>query len=158
MELKKLDASFYTNNSHLQEALDNFNGNWQDGKVRGYGVVVITLNNLTFAIPLRTNIRHKAAYITKKCHEPGIQGKGLDFSKSLLITDEEYISEAPFKIPPEEHKKLRSKEFFITSKFEKYVEKYIFAINSRDENIISSLEYRFTTLINYHDELGLPSN
>jgi len=38
-QLKKLDDSFYINNTHLIEALDNQNNNWTQGKVRGYGVV-----------------------------------------------------------------------------------------------------------------------
>lgn len=155
MHLKKLDQSFYINNSHLQEALDNSGGNWTAGKIRGYGVVVISINSLTFAIPLRSNIRHKAAYITVRSQAKGIKGKGLDFSKALLIVNTTYISTSPFKISSEEHKKLQDKEIHITKSFEKYISKYVSAIKKRDQNIIKSPEYRFTTLINYHVELGL---
>lgn len=115
MNLKKLNKSFYDDNSHLQEALDNFNGSWAQGKVRGYGVVVINFNGLTFAIPLRSNIRHSAAYITVRSHSTGVKGKGLDFSKALLITQTSYISHLPFKISSDEHKKLQDKEIHITN-------------------------------------------
>jgi protein AbiQ len=151
MHLKKLDTSFYDENTHLVEALDNFNGNWQEGKARGYGVVIINLNNLTFAIPLRSNIRHKAAYITSS----GTVKKGLDFSKAVLISKDSYVSNAPFKIPSEEHKKLLDKEHFVTHKFEKYVDHYIKAVKSSDQNILRSEEYRYTTLQNYHLELAV---
>ena len=155
MQLKKLDNSFYHDNTHLNEALDNHNGNWAQGKVRGYGVVIIELKGLSFAIPLRSNIRHNFAYITVKSTEHGIVGKGLDFTKALLIENEKYVSKIPFKISASEHKKLSDKEFFITEKFEKYVLKYASAVSKSDLNILRSTAYRFTTLCNYHAELGL---
>lgn len=151
MQLKKLDGSFYTDHAHLQEALDNHSGNWAAGKTRGYGMVMISINNLTFAVPLRSNIRHSAAFLTVR----GGRNKGLDFSKALLISDESYISSELFKIPAAEHSKLLGKEHFVTKKFEKYVKKYIAAVSSPDQNILGSAEYRYTTLINYHAELGL---
>ena len=158
MHLKKLDQSFYNNHTHLQEALDNSNGSWAQGKVRGYGVVVISINNLIFAVPLRSNIRHKAAYITVRSQVKGSKGKGLDFSKAMLITQQSYISTSPFKISSDEHKKLQNKEVHIIKRFEKYVSKYILAVEKGDQNILKSAEYRFTTLINYHVELGVTHN
>lgn len=155
MQLKKLDQSFYADNSHLIEVLDNFNGNWQHGKVRGYGVVVVNLNSLKFAIPLRTKIKHGASYITVKSSIAGIKGKGLDFSKAVLIHKESYISSSPFNIPSDEHKKLLNKEHFITKKFEKYVDHYLKAVKTADKHILQSEEYRFTTLQNYHLDLGI---
>jgi len=155
VQLKKLDNSFYSDNTHLSEALDNHDGNWAKGKVRGYGIVIISINNLSFAIPLRSNIRHRSSYITVKSNQSGFEGKGLDFTKALLITNEKYVSNLPFKISPDEHKKLANKEHFITSKFEKYVAKYIVAIEKSDRNILQSSNYRFSTLYNYHSELGL---
>ncbi|HFG2226794.1 TPA: hypothetical protein ACGF84_003052, partial [Vibrio cholerae] len=52
-------------------------------------------------------------------------------------------------------KKLINKETHVTSMFQAYVDKYIAAIKAEDKNILNSLEYRFTTLVNYHTELGL---
>jgi len=139
MQLKKLDITFYGEHTHLKEALDNFNGNWQTNKVRGYGIVVITIeNNFTFAIPLRTNIKHSAAYITIPSHSPGVKGKGLDYSKALLISDLKYISSTVFKIPANEYKKLNNKEHHITKQYTKYVKKYINAAKSSDRNILNS--------------------
>ncbi len=155
MQLKKLDQSFYTENTHLDQALDNIDGSWAEGKVRGYGVVLISIKSLSFGIPLRSRIRHKANYITARSNERGIQGKGLDFSKAVLLTKPTYVSNQIYLIPDSEHKKLLSKEVHITNKFEKYVSRYIHAVNAPDHNILSSPEYRFTTLQHYHFELGL---
>ena len=158
MQLLKLDSTYYADHTHLIQALDNVGGVWEAGKTRGYGIVLISIKDLTFGIPLRSNIRHKAAYLTKK--NPSVDnvppyGKGLDYSKALLISNPAYISTEIFKIPPEEHKKLVSKQPYIAKSFEKYVEKYINAVNKPDLNILNSIEYRHTTLQNYHTELGI---
>jgi len=155
MRLVKLDKTFYRDHSHLKEALDNQSGQWQAGKVRGYGIVVINVNDLTFAIPLRSHIKHSASYITDRSSQAGIKGAGLDFSKALLITDNSYISNLPFKISQEQHTKLLNKKHHITKKFDDYVLKYIGAVKKPDQNILGGSEYRFSTLVNYHSELGL---
>lgn len=155
MQLKKLQPTFYTNNSHLQEALDNINGSWVKGKTRGYGIVVVQINSLTFAIPLRSNIPHKAAYITARSFNSPSKGKGLDFSKALLINPTSDLSTEVFKIPKDEHNRLVNKEHFITAKFDKYVQEYIAAVAKGDQNILNSAEYRYSTLTNYHKELGI---
>jgi protein AbiQ len=156
MQLKKLYSAFYADNKHLVEALDHHNGNWQAGKTRGYGIVIIEFKGLKFAIPLRSHIKHKAAYITARITEELlIKRKGLDYSKALLISQERYISSEVFKIPPEEHNKLLEHEQHITAQFAKYVEHYVKAVSKADKNILQSNEYRYTTLQNYHLELGL---
>jgi protein AbiQ len=149
MQLKKLNPEFYTANVHLKEALDNFDGKWQEGKIRGYGVVIISIKSLVFAIPLRSNIKHKAAYFTLRKHT----NAGLDYSKALLIENTDHISNELFKIPQEQHIKLLNKSHFIRLSFEKYVEKYTKSVIEQDENILNSNEYRYTTLKNYHKEL-----
>ncbi|MSP28429.1 MAG: hypothetical protein EXR80_08505 [Methylococcales bacterium] len=156
MQLKKLDSSFYEDNTHLIEVLDKDKyGNWEVGKIRGYGVVVIDFKGLKFAIPLRTNIKYGEAYITVRSSEQDIKGKGLDYSKAVLIVQESYISNEDFKIPDAEHKKLLDKEHFVTAKFEKYVERYRQAVSVADKNILNSNKYRYTTLTNYHAELEI---
>lgn len=153
MQLKKLDQSFYPNHTHLSEALDNVNGAWIEGKTRGYGFVLIPINTLTFALPLRSNIRHNASFPTVGKH--GEMHKGLDFSKALLIPNPSYISDELFLIPSREHTRLRSKEHYITSRFTKYVERYINAVTVNDHNILNSTAYRFTTLKHFHAELSI---
>ncbi len=154
MKLKKLDNSFYIENSHLKNAMDNYEGNWDRCKTRGYGIVVIKVNNLTFAIPLRSNVNRKASYVTKRSKD---KAKGLDYSKALLIKKSSYVFDEPFFIPQDEKKKLQSKGTHIRTSFEKYVRDYIKAVQTSDTNILDSFKYLNTTLVNYHDELGLTS-
>ncbi len=105
MQVKKLDISFYAANTHLINALDLVNGQWFTGKARGYGIIILSINNHTFAVPLRSSIKHRASFPTVGQH--GATHKGMDFSKALLITQQSYISNDVFKIPPDEHSKIK---------------------------------------------------
>ncbi|OPX55862.1 protein AbiQ [Oceanospirillum multiglobuliferum] len=153
MDLRKLDKSFYPANTHLKQALDLIDGQWIPNKTRGHGIVVISIRNLTFGIPLRSNIQHKSSYPTQGRH--GLPHKGLDYSKALLVLDSSYISNEIFRIPNSERSKLKDKQHYITQKFSQYVERYVDAVNKEDKNILNSEGYRFSTLQNYHKELGI---
>jgi len=161
VELKKLSPSFYTDNVRVEQALD-FDmkaGCWLDidNKVRGHGVVKITIQGLMFAIPVRSHIRHEASFILqvdrKNRH---IKGMGLDYSKALLIRDERHVADDVFVLRSKAAgRKLVDKEEHITKQFTGYVEKYISSVQKNDRNVLNSFEYRYTTLINYHTELGI---
>lgn len=159
MDLKKLDTSFYIDNVRVEQALDfdMKSGTWTANKVRGHGVVQITINNLTFAIPVRSHIKHSASFILEvDRNNRSIKGMGLDYSKALLITNAAHISNQAFLLKSKSAgKKLVGKEAHVTTQFTKYVYKYVTAVQKADRNILNSLEYRFTTLVNYHIELGL---
>lgn len=159
MELKKLDRSFYQNNPVVLEALDfdARTNSWLDsGKVRGHGIVQIQLNSLTFAIPVRSHIRHDDCHIIERdLGMNGVRGMGLDYSKAMLITDPSYVSAEIFLLKNKKAAKdLISKEAHITKQFSQYVNRYVKAVKKNDRNILYR-GYRFTTLINYHAELGL---
>lgn len=146
MKISKIKKSFFDDNQGLVEILDK-------GENRGYGIAIVYISNcIKFGIPLRSNMRHKSGFKT-------VDQKGLDYSKAIIIPDDKYI-DSVFNIPSDEYKKIQDTENFINKKFKKYVERYIKAINNKDENII--WEYRFSTLQNYHTELGCsddtPSN
>jgi hypothetical protein len=72
----KLDESFYIDSQNLVEALDHVQGSWTKNKTRGYGLCLININNLNFAIPLRSYIKYKASFVTKKSSSQACLGKG----------------------------------------------------------------------------------
>ncbi|MBP7927969.1 hypothetical protein KAZ57_02375 [Patescibacteria group bacterium] len=162
MELKKLDQSFYTDHPRIEQALDfdMQSGTWTGNKVRGHGIVTIDVNGLLFAIPARTNIKHNAAFILQiNRSDRQVKGMGLDYSKSLLISDLKYVTSDVFVLSDKAAgKKLIGKEQHITNQFTKYVEKYISAIRKNDLFVLNSFDYRHTTLINYHKELGIENS
>lgn len=146
MLIQKLEDIFFDENGHLAEVLDKRKGQWDGEKKRGYGILLIEHNNLRFGIPLRSHISHKFCFKT-------LGDKGLDFSKAVLLAKDEYISTSPFMIPSDEFVKIKDRTHFIQGKFSKYVEKYVSSIQKQDANALNS--YRFSTLKNYHAELGL---
>lgn len=159
MELRKLSGSFYADNEKVLQALDfdmQLNA-WRDVKVRGHGIVEISINKLTFAIPARSFIKHNASLILEVDRQrKNVKGMGLDYSKALLIKDRKHISDEIFLLKSKAAgKKLVGLEEHITKQFSKYVERYISAVKAQDVNILKSFEYKFTTLVNYHVELGL---
>jgi protein AbiQ len=166
--LKKLSPLFYEDNQTLIQALDfdMLLGQWMQGtvpgmpaKVRGHGIVQISLGGLTFAIPVHSNIKHRACLILHRIKNPAnpqSKGMGLDYAKAMLIRDQAHISNVVFGLKPRAaFQQLKDKEAEILEQFTAYVDKYIHAKNTNDENILNSIEYRHTTLVNYHAELGL---
>jgi len=146
LKIAKLEDAFFQQNSDLKEALHTSpQGDRAQGKERGYGVVVVRLQDgITFGIPLRSNMSHKNGF-------PTAGTKGLDYSKAVIIKNEQHIKNEPFVIPSSEFTKISDRELFIRERFEKYIKKYIKAVKSGDKNILR--EYKFSTLVNYHDEL-----
>lgn len=152
LPLKKLTKEFYDSNEGLIQALD---GGWSESaKVRGYGIVVVSINSLTFGIPLRSHIKHKQSFFTDVTQDHTFETrKGLDFSKAVLINDDSHIDSSSFKIPVKEFDRIQDNHQHIVEKFTKYIQRYIKAVTRNDSNVLPF--YKFSTLQNYHLELGL---
>ena len=88
---------------------------------RPYTMILATINNIDFAIPLRSNIKHNNALLTDKVNKCG-----LDFSKAVVITDkEEYIDQNKKPILRQhEFDELKGKDHIVKKKMESYINKY----------------------------------
>ena len=148
MLIKKLENVFFQENTHLIEVLDKNRGIWNGNKERGYGIAVLSHNALRFGIPLRSHIRHNFCFYTTRD-----KTKGLDYSKSVLLHKDEYISDNPFMIPSDEYKAIKEKTYYIEAMFIKYVTRYIESVRKNDQNVLRL--YYYSTLKNYHVELGI---
>ncbi|WP_312755987.1 type III toxin-antitoxin system TenpIN family toxin [Rummeliibacillus suwonensis] len=158
MEFHELSSDFYADNSHLVEVLDKDSaGNFKD-KGRGYAVLLVEIKGYKFAIPLRStmHIGHKFNFTTR-IYKSGSGRKvrhGLDYSKAVIITSATHVNKDLFKLKlKSDYVKIDNKEAKIYSDFEKVLDKYILAVKNNDKNILN--EFRFSTLQNYHLELGL---
>lgn len=88
---------------------------------RPYIQVCIEVDGCIFAIPLRSNINHNHVFWTDKENKCGI-----DFSKAVVVTDENHIDTfAKPYIRPEEYKVLKGQEYLIKQKFKLYIKKYL---------------------------------
>jgi protein AbiQ len=153
----QLTPDFYAENSHLVEILDKDKrtGVITD-KGRGYGVLLVDVKGYKFAIPLRStmHINHRDNFTTRIHVVDGEKVRhGLDYSKAVIIHESRYVSSAPFFLEDRsDYIKIKNAEHRIIPAFEKYVNKYIKAVQEQDRNILR--RYRYSTLQNYHNELG----
>ena len=110
---------------------------------RPYAHVHVSAYGRLFCIPLRSNVDHPHAFFTNKKAKCGV-----DYSKAVVITDEDYIDRTrKAYLRPNEYKKLRGKDYTIKQQFESYVELYKRAkvdetVDHREEILaFSTLQY-----------------
>lgn len=148
LQVVQLTDVFEANNPSLKEAAHD--------KGRGYGIVTISYHGLIFGLPLRSNIKHKNSVILDERTTNGkVTKRGLDYSKAVLIRDLDSELGEIFFVQHKQKQVLISRELMIIKQFEKYVTGYVKAVRFGIGNTLTSPSYRFTTLINYHVELGL---
>ena len=137
-ELRKLTKAFYDDypESTFPEIERKQN--------RPYAVLLIKISDRTFAIPFRSNIRHRYCYKFKTSDRSTDSSTGLDYSKAVVITKAKYLGNR-ININNKEYIELQKKCFFIRSKFEKYVKGYL-KILSGKTNPFLERKYRFSTL------------
>lgn len=120
---------------------------------RPYMVLVIKIENNTFALPLRTNIRHNYGYKFKNSNRDTESVSGIDYTKAVILNDQKYIGEKAF-INRSEYLEIDQYKNSIVSGFKRYLDGYIdFCKNGG--NYYSTKRYRYTTLRYFHAELGL---
>lgn len=114
---------------------------------RPYSVYTVIIKSLIFAIPMRHNITHNYAIKT-------IGNSGLDFSKSVVLQNNDFLSSYQVFINPKEYIILSQQKSLIQKKFKQYLKKYKKALNYPNDNrnkILlqnSSLQYFHTELKN----------
>jgi protein AbiQ len=112
MEFHRLSAAFYTEFSQCEEILTK--------EDRPYYVLLLELDSLTYAIPLRSHITHSYCFIADNS---GGQNSGLDYSKAVVITDvAQYIEPTPATIRQHEFNVYKQREYVIKKKFSSYLQ------------------------------------
>lgn len=148
LRVVNLTPSFIAKTAGLKETIHD--------KSRPHGIVAISVNGLIFAIPLRTNLSHPFGVVLDTVVRDGKTLKrGLDFTKALIITDEATDIGVSYSVPAAQKAVLIRQKKMIINQFQKYVDEYIDAVKREVRNTINSNAYRYSTLCNYHAELGL---
>lgn len=153
MKLIYLTNKFYQDFSHYAEI--------EYKEDRPYILLIVTFNDLDFAIPFRSYISHNYCFKTIKAPTI-VNGRetwsGIDYSKSIIVFDKEYISTAVPTIRDEEFNNIKFKEFVIKKKFVDYINQYIDSFSKiqlsahRNRDLLLC---KFSTLQNYHRELKI---
>ena len=147
MRFHRLSTDFYREFSMYEEILTNEN--------RPYYVLILELDGLSYAIPLRSHITHPHCFIADNSSG---QNCGLDYSKAVVITDiEKYIDAQPVTIRQHEYNVYKKREYFIKSQFSSYVARYKKEIRRRFKNqdLPLSALCQYSSLKYFHRELGL---
>ena len=147
MEFHRLSTVFYTRFGHCEEILTK--------EERPYYVLLLELDSITYAIPLRSHITHSYCYVADNSNG---QNKGLDYSKAVVISDsKKYIDPAPVTIRQHEYNILKQHEYLIKAQFSSYVKAYKKDIRRHKKNQklpVSSL-CRYSSLKYFHKELAI---
>jgi protein AbiQ len=147
MEFHRLSAAFYAEFSQSEEILTKGD--------RPYYVLLLELDSLTYAIPLRSHITHTYCFIADNSSG---QNRGLDYSKAVVITDvARYIDSTSVTIRQHEFNVYKQRENLIKKQFSSFVALYKKEIRRRQKNpaIPISAICRFASLKYFHRELGL---
>jgi protein AbiQ len=150
MEFHRLTPAFYARFGNCEEILTKEN--------RPYYVLVLKIDGLTYAVPLRSHISHPYCFIADNT---GGQSSGLDYSKAVVIADTAlHIDPAPVTIRRNEYSVLKQREFLIRRQFSFYVASYRKAVLRRLKNPVlpESALCRYSSLKYFHKELGLESS
>jgi protein AbiQ len=103
MQFYRLTPVFYAQYGQYEEVLNK--------ESRPYYVLLLEVDNLTYAIPLRSHITHGYCHIANASIK-----SGLDYSKAVIITDKgQYVDPAPVTIRQNEFDILKQREFLILS-------------------------------------------
>ena len=122
-------------------------------KTRPYIVLLICIDNNTFALPMRTNIRHNCCYRFRNSSRPTDSVTGIDFSKAVIVNDPAYINGLA-EIDNKEFVELNDRIGFIIGKFQSYLRGYIkYAQGTANE--FQASKYRYTTLQYFYNELNI---
>ena len=134
MKLVCLNSNFYNKYLDKEEILKKQN--------RPYVIFVVNINNIDWAIPFRSNIRHKYAYMTDK-----INNNGIDFTKAVVIDINNDIDSQNVQIRQVEFNKIKGKEHVIKNDFQNFLKRFEKAINKPEISehrkilMFSSLNY-----------------
>ena len=111
MDIVNLSNKFFETHSDCPEILKKGS--------RPYMLVLIKIDDITFAIPFRSNIKHKYVYWTDKQNNCG-----LDFTKSVVISSDDDIACHNVQIRQNEFNAVKGREYFITQKFSTFLSTY----------------------------------
>lgn len=121
---------------------------------RCYLFISIYHNGNQFYVPLRQNIDLSIGGIGYPLPSSTRPNAGLDFRKALIVNDSNYIQSLPtITISSSQIGSLRANIATIESSFLNYVKGYVKSALKNRERV--DRLYKFSTLHNFHAELGI---
>lgn len=111
-------------------------------------------------VPFRSSIGHKNSFMFKGTARSVKSHSGLDYSKIVLVKDDEYLnSDTQAIVDDDEYTEMKKNLPLITKQVLSYVDTYINHVNGSSILHTKQFErkYKYSTLPYFHDILGLNS-
>lgn len=149
--IKKLSKKFYQRYSPkiYEEILSKEDRPYSCLLVKQYGYLI--------CVPFRTEIRHKYAYHFQASKRSGKHHSGLDFTKAVIVTNQEFINEGIVVVDQDEYKEVIYNIEKIVDSVIKFVDDYVEHIKGIKKLHEREFErrYHFSSLKYFERELGL---
>lgn len=128
-------------------------------KLRPYNCLLIQSHYGYFiCVPYRSHINHKYAYRFKNSIRSKKNKSGLDYSKSIIITDSKYLGKKNAIVDKDEFNETRDNIEYIRNDVLEYIDDYInqvCGIKNKYDEVEFIRTYKYSTLQYFHNELGL---
>lgn len=129
---------------------------------RPYGCLLIQSHYGYFiCIPYRSHIKHKYSYKFKRSVRSQKTSSGLDYSKIIIIKNNNYIGRADAVIDQDEYNETRDNIEYIKHDAQQYIDDYVKQMQGKvlkyDKREFQRI-YEYSTLKYFHQELGIIDN
>jgi len=150
-----ISKAYFSERQKFVEMLDV--NNLEKQSTRFYLYINIEINGNSFYIPLRKHVDIRMGNIGYAVPSSTKPFAGLDFRKALIVNDKTYI-EAPqhVNVASSQMKNILNNMPKIEKLFNQYVNGYCKA--ARKKRATLDRLYKFSTLHNFHEELGIVVN
>lgn len=121
---------------------------------RLYLCLKVIIDDNTVLIPLRTNLPKNFGLIGYHTPSKSKPNAGFDYRKILIINDDKYLNKIiQLNIPLSQRNAINENYDIIVKQAKQYINGYIKSFN-KNRHLIDS-KFKFSTLHNFHRELGL---
>lgn len=109
-------------------------------------------------IPYRSHIRHKYSFMFKNSLRSKRAKSGLDYSKIVIVADNNYIGQTDAIVDKDEYNETRNNIEYIKNDAQEYVDDYVNYLTGNstkyDKKEFERI-YQYSTLQYFHKELGI---
>lgn len=109
-------------------------------------------------IPYRSHIRHKYSFMFKNSIRSKRAKSGLDYSKIVIVADNNYIGQTDAIVDKDEYNETRNNIEYIKNDAQEYVDDYVNYLSGNstkyDKKEFERI-YQYSTLQYFHKELGI---
>ncbi len=123
---------------------------------RAYTCLVLQIKDGYFiCIPFRTEMKHNNGFHFKHSKRASDHSSGLDYSKIVIISDPEYLSDEPAIVDKDEYNEVVCNIERIVEEVNKYIDDYVHTVKTgKTDNRSFARRYGYTTLRYFEKELN----